>query len=691
MVYRPHVKNDLCFVLLPLRNPFLGYFEKILKPAAAEVGLRAVKADDIYGTGVIIRDIWDQIWRAKAVIAIVTDKNPNVNYELGICHSLGIPTILITEKKEDVPFDYQHRRYIQYQPQEAGWEQKLREDVTKTLKADLAGVELDADLPWPYDTYLLKEPRRLGSLMVSGDSHAMVLRGVSLVADSVALAFGPNGRKVSITQRMGSSSEKRGVSIANSLRSSDPLEAKGIEAMQRLASEMANSIGDGTKTAILIAHELITAGYKGIQSGVAPKQVVSGMRSGIDTAIAHILTGARPCDGKDIERIARTASGSKATAAIITEAMRRVGPDGVISIEDSTDNELALEVAEGLQFDRGFISPGFVTDQERQQCLLEDCLVLIYDAKLGSLVQVLPVLELVAKAAQPLLIICDDLGDEVLATILVNNNKGTLQAAAVKTPGLGDRKRATLEDIAVVTGGKAFIQETLIPLSRVELGDFGQAKRIIVTKDETTILEGGGSVTAIEAKIKQLRKQIAASSALYDQEKLRERLARIASGIAVIKVGALTPSDQAELRYQIASALHSCSSAIVNGWVIGGGIQLVHATPFVEKLVAEDRGEQTGIEAVSKALERPLRQLLRNGDHKHADDVVAAVRQDEKRTLGFNAETGQSNDLVRAGIIDPARTLKEALLLAFAHAKGILETGAWDVSTAKTNSAEEQN
>lgn len=343
MVYRPNVDSQRCFVLLPLRHPFLGYFEQIIKPAALEAGLTAVKADDIYGTRAVIRDIWELIWTCRVAVVIVTGQNPNVNYELGICHTLGVPTILVTEKQEDVPFDYRHRRYVAYTPLEAGWEQKLRDDLRNTIRAVLSSPGLEEELKWPYDTFNLHAERRTGPLVPAAESLAHVVKGTQIARHAVAPAFGPQGRLVSITLPFQGtqSSFRRGYKILEGVKSSDPLEAQGIEQMKKLASETFGSVGDATKASLFLSAGMIEAGAQALRDGALPKSLVAGMQKAVDVVVSHILTQATSADRGHVREIAQTAAGSDSTAAnVVVEAMKRAGVDGVIEVLDGGGSEV---------------------------------------------------------------------------------------------------------------------------------------------------------------------------------------------------------------------------------------------------------------------------------------------------------------------------------------------------------------
>lgn len=683
MVYRPNIDREKCFVLLPLRTPFLGYFEKIIKPAALSAGLTAVKADDIYGTRAVIRDIWELIWTARIVIAIVTDQNPNVNYELGMCHTLGVPTILVTEKAEDVPFDYRHRRYVRYLPLEAGWEQKLSEDIRNTIRTILPSTKLEDELPWPYSTFDLSAPRTTGQFVPSEDSLDLVVRGASLVRRSVASAFGPQGARVSVRlpPHDRQTSYRRGHKIAQGIRSDNPLEKQGIEQMRTLAGEIYSATGDATKTGIFLSCGMIDRGAEALRLGCVPKSLVSGMERAIQAAATYVMTDAKTATAEQLRSVAETATGFDITSAtVVIEALKRVGKNGVIEVVQGTGAEITTMIQEGMQFDSGFLSQRFVTDTDRQECVLEDCYVLLHEGQITSTLQILPVLEQVAKRRKPLLIIAADIAQEAMAVLILNKEKGALPCVAVKAPGQGDRRKALLEDMAVLTGGKAFLQELMRSLDGAGPSDLGRAEKVIVSKDNTTIIGGAGRPEETAARIQSLRRQIDATTSIYDLAKLRERLAKLAGAIALIKSGGLTEADIIDSAYKLESALNSCHAAMENGYVIGGGMCYYRAKELLEKLVATNESEKYGIAAVSYALELPLRQLIQNSKAANKEGALKQILQSTSTTVGFNAETGSIEDLFSAGVFDPAKTLKDALLLAFGYAKGILATGAWDTT-----------
>ncbi len=683
MVYRPSIDNQRCFVLLPLRSPFLGYFDKIIKPAALEAGLTAIKADDIYGTRAVISDIWELIWTSKLAVAIVTDQNPNVNYELGMCHTLGVPTILVTEKSEDVPFDYRHRRYVRYTPREAGWEQKLLEDLRNTIRQVLLSSNVDEELPWPYDTFDLHAQRRTGRLVPATDSLDLVVRGTQVVRHSIAPAFGPQGGLVSVTlpPHGTQTSYRRGYKILQGIVADDPLEEQGIAQMRQLAGEIFSSVGDATKTALLLSCSMIEEGRQALRNGCVPKFLVAGMQKAIDVAVTHVVTEARSVDEHHLKAIAQTAAGSdEAVAKIVVDALKRVGTDGVVEVVDGGGTEVELEIQEGMQFDQGFTSQSFITDTERQECILEDCFLLLYEGQVRSMAALLPILEQVAKARKSILVIAGDLVQEALATLILNKEKGALSCAAVKAPGQGDRRAALLQDMAVLTGGRAFLQERMRPLEDATLADLGRAKKVIVTRGDTTIIEGAGKPGDVASRVQGLRRQIEATPSLYDNAKLRERLAKLGGAIGVVRSGGRTEADRTDSRYRLESALFSCQSAIENGYVVGGGVCYYRAKRLVEKLVAANESEQFGIAAVSHALELPLRQLILNSSVHNKAKLLSGAADGNPDSVGFNAETEKIENLAENAILDSAKALKEALVLAFAHAKGILTTGAWDAA-----------
>lgn len=579
---------------------------------------------------------------------------------------------------------------MRYTPLEAGWEQKLRDDLRSTIKSVLSSTHSDDELPWPYNTFDLRAQRRTGSLVPAADSLASVVKGVQLVQHSISPALGPQGRSVSIKLENShlQASFRGGYKIAQNLRSDDPLEQQGVEQMKRLAAEMYSTVGDATKTAMLLCAAMVECGAQALREGCTPKALVAGMQRAIETAITYVMTEAKNVDVDQIKAVAKTAAGfDESAAALVIEALKRVGKDGVVDVIDGTGSEAQLEIREGMQFENGFLSQSFITDSQRQQCVLTDSLLLMYEGQIGSMQAVLPVMELAVRAQKPLTVIATDIAQEALATLILNSEKGMLPAVAVKAPGQGDRRRAILEDIAVLTGGKAFLQERMAPLEEATLKDLGQAERVIVTQFDTTIIGGKGNTTDIEARISALRTRIESTVSAYDNAKLRERLARLAGAIGVIRSGGFTEDERAESRYRLESSFYSCQSAIANGCVTGGGVTYYRAKRMVEKLVSANDSERRGIEAVSQALELSLCKLIENSNIYGKSKVFDEIAGSSGLQVGFNAETEGVEDMAAVGVLDSAIAMREALTLAFAHAKGILTTGAWDAAPSAGSSS----
>ena len=673
MVYRPSIDPTSCFVLMPFHEPHLEYFAGIIQPAAREAGLTATKADDIYGTAPIIQDIWNQIWRARAVIADVTGRNPDVNYELGICHSLGVPTVLITQSLTDVPFDYRHIRCIVYDTKRVNWEEKLRVAITGTLKSLLAGFDVYEDLRWPYDTNALQAMRNINSLVPSEEGTVSVIKGARLVRDACATALGPHGTNISVSPAIGLTRfDRSGVVIAEATTSSDPLQRKGIEHANRLAQEMNAAVGDGSKTAILIFQELVEQGHTALKAGVVLRDLIHEMDASVEAAVHAIETVSRAANAEDIASVARTAAaGDMQVGKIIAEALANTGPDGVVSLTETSEATTSVDLREGIYFDRGFLSARFITDEARQVAELSDAVILIYDSNLGSMRELLPILEQVSKAKVPLLIIAENVEGEALETLALNKERGTLKCVAVRAPMFNENRQFMLEDIAVATGGTV-ISHFSVSLEGVRLNQLGRAKHVEVTKDACWIIGGGGDPQAIEARAAGIRQQIGLEKGDYDVERLQERLAKLAGRVCAIRVGGASSLDRAERMYKMRSAMYSAREAVISGVVPGGGTSLFRA----------GRTLTAGSEAaklVGAALEVPLRQQIANA-RQNEHDALAKIDASSSHSVGFNAESRQVEDLRRSGVIDPTRICTSAVQLAFVHARAILQTGVWDLT-----------
>jgi chaperonin GroEL len=498
--------------------------------------------------------------------------------------------------------------------------------------------------------------------IVTGEnSRQAILRGVNILADAVKITLGPKGRNAVIEKKFGPPIiTKDGVTVAKEIELQDPLENMGAQMVKEVASRTSDVAGDGTTTATVLAQAIFREGVRTVAAGASPMALKRGIDRAVETAVGEIKRLSREVKGEMIAQVGTiSANTDKQVGSIIAEAMKKVGKDGVITVEESKTMETSLEVVEGMQFDRGYLSPYFVTDPERMECVLEDVYILIHEKKIGSMKDVLPLLEQTAKMSKPLLIIAEEVDGEALATLVVNKLRGTLQCAAVKAPGFGDRRKAMLEDIAILTGGKAITEELGIKLENVKIEDLGRAKKVTIDKDNTTIVAGSGKANEIEGRIKQLRVQIEESTSDYDKEKLQERLAKLIGGVAVIKVGAATETELKEKKARVEDAMHATRAAVEEGIVPGGGIALLRCLPALEKLKLHD-DEATGVNIVKRALEEPLRQIAQNAGQEGAL-IVGRVRESKDENFGFNAVTGEFGDLVKAGVIDPAKVTRLAL------------------------------
>ena len=498
--------------------------------------------------------------------------------------------------------------------------------------------------------------------IVTGEnSRQAILRGVNILADAVKITLGPKGRNAVIEKKFGAPIiTKDGVTVAKEIELQDPLENMGAQMVREVASKTSDVAGDGTTTATVLAQAIFREGVRTVAAGANPMALKRGIDKAVEVAVGEIKKFSREVKGDMIAQVGTiSANTDKQVGDLIAEAMKKVGKDGVITVEESKTMETTLEVVEGMQFDRGYLSPYFVTDPERMECILEDVRILIHEKKISSMKDLLPLLEQTAKMSKPLLIISEDIDGEALATLVVNKLRGTLQCAAVKAPGFGDRRKAMLEDIAILTGGKAITEDLGIKLENVKIEELGSAKKVTVDKDNTTIVAGAGKSSAIEGRIKQLRAQIEETTSDYDKEKLQERLAKLVGGVAIIKVGAATETELKEKKARVEDAMHATRAAVEEGIVPGGGTALLRCLPALEKLKLHD-DEAIGVNIVKRALEEPMRQIAQNAGHEGAL-VVGRVRESKDENFGFNAETGDFGDMVKAGVIDPAKVTRLAL------------------------------
>jgi chaperonin GroEL len=503
-----------------------------------------------------------------------------------------------------------------------------------------------------------------------------ILNGVNALADAVKITLGPKGRNVVLDKKFGPPTvTKDGVTVAKEVELKHPLENMGAQMVREVASKTSDVAGDGTTTATVLAQAIFREGIKSVAAGANPMALKRGVDRAIETAVGEIKRLSKPVTGDMIAQVGTiSANNDKTIGNIIAEAVKKVGKDGVITVEESKTMETALEVVEGMQFDRGYLSPYFVTDAERMECSLEDARILIHEKKISSMKDLLPLLEQIAKTGKPLLIISEDVEGEALATLVVNKLRGTLHCAAVKAPGFGDRRKAMLEDIAILTGGQMISEELGFKLEDVKMEQLGRAKKVTIDKDNTTIVEGAGKHSAIEGRVKQLRAQIDETTSDYDKEKLQERLAKLVGGVAVIKVGAATETEMKEKKARVEDAMHATRAAVEEGIVPGGGVALLRASKVLDKLkVAED--EQIGINIVKRALEEPTRQITLNAGVEGAI-VVEKIKENKEDEFGFNAETEVYQNLVKAGVIDPTKVTRLALQNAGSVASLMLTTEA---------------
>ena len=511
------------------------------------------------------------------------------------------------------------------------------------------------------------------------ESRAAILRGVNQLADAVKVTLGPKGRNVVIDKKFGSPTiTKDGVTVAKEIELQDPLENMGAQMVREVASKTSDVAGDGTTTATVLAQAIFKEGVRTVAAGANPMALKRGIEKAVAAVVEEIKNTSKPVSGDSIAQVGTvSANGDKTIGTIIAEAMDKVGKDGVITVEESRTMDTTLEVVEGMQFDRGYLSPYFVTDPERMEAVLEDALILINEKKISSMKDLLPVLEQVAKSGKNLLIISEDVEGEALATLVVNKLRGTLNVAAVKAPGFGDRRKAMLEDIATITGGKVISEDLGIKLEGITIDDLGKAKKITIDKDNTTIVEGEGDGEAIQGRVKTIRSQIEETTSDYDREKLQERLAKLVGGVAVIKVGAATETEMKEKKARVEDAMHATRAAVEEGIVPGGGVALVRAGKVLDNFNtdSDDMDENIGVNIVKRALEEPLRQIAQNAGMEGAV-VVGKVREGEGENFGFNAATEKYEDLVAAGVIDPAKVTRYALQNAASIAGLMLTTEA---------------
>ena len=515
-------------------------------------------------------------------------------------------------------------------------------------------------------------------LHFSVDARAALKRGVDQLAEAVKVTLGPRGRNVVIDKKFGAPTiTKDGVTVAKEIELFDPLENMGAQMVKEVATKTSDVAGDGTTTATILAQAIFREGLKNVTAGANPMALKRGIDKAVVAVVEELKKLSLPTAGKkEIAQVGTiSANNDSEIGNLIAEAMEKVGKDGVITVEEARGLETTLETVDGMQFDRGYLSPYFVTDPEKMEAVLEDAYILIHDKKISSMKDVLPILEKVAQLGKPLLIVAEDIEGEALATLVVNKLRGTLRICAVKAPGFGDRRKAMLEDVAVLTNGKVIAEEIGFKLENTVVNDLGRAKRIVVDKDDTTIIDGAGDADKIQGRIKEIRATIEKSTSDYDKEKLQERLAKLAGGVAIISVGAATESEMKEKKARVEDALHATRAAVQEGIVPGGGVAFLRAQKALKVLKLEDPDEQIGVDIVRRAIEEPIRIIVQNAGAE-GSIVVEKVRASKDNNHGYNAQTDTYEDLVVAGVIDPTKVTRTALQNAASIAGLLLTTEA---------------
>ena len=508
------------------------------------------------------------------------------------------------------------------------------------------------------------------------ESRRRIIAGVNQLANAVRVTLGPKGRNVVLEKKFGSPTiTKDGVTVASEIELKDPLENMGAQMVREVASKTSDTAGDGTTTATVLAQAIYREGAKNVAAGANPMDIKRGIERAVKAVVGALRTMSTPVTGDMIAQVGTISANSDATiGAIIAKAMDKVGKDGVITVEEAKTMETSLDIVEGMQFDRGYLSPYFVTDPERMEVVLENPIILIHEKKISSMKDLLPLLEQVAKLSRPLLIVAEDIEGEALATLVVNKLRGTLNVAAVKAPGFGDRRKAMLEDLAILTNGKAITEDLGLKLENLQVEDLGTAKKVTIDKDNTTIIDGGGTQQAIEGRVRQLRTQVEDTTSDYDREKLQERLAKLVGGVAVIKIGAATETEMKEKKARVEDAMHATKAAVEEGIVPGGGVALLRGVQALDDFTVDD-GQQIGVNILRRALEEPMRWIAQNAGFE-GSIVVQNVRDATDSNEGFNAQSDTYENLVKAGVIDPTKVVRTALQNAGSIASLLLTTEA---------------
>jgi len=500
-------------------------------------------------------------------------------------------------------------------------------------------------------------------LLFNEAARNSMLKGVQVLTDAVKATLGPKGRNAILDKKYGAPTiTKDGVTVAKEIELKDPWENMGVQLVKEVASKTSDAAGDGTTTATVLAYAIFREGVKNVVAGANPMDIKRGIEKAVELTVEELKKLSKPvADKKEIAQVGTiSANNDPSIGELIAEAMDKVGKDGVITVEEAKSMATTLDVVEGMQFDRGYISPYFITDPERMECILEDCFILVHEKKISSMKDLLPILEQTAKMGRPLLIIAEDVEGEALATLVVNKLRGTIQVCAVKAPGFGERRKAMLEDIAILTGGTMIAEDLGIKLENIKLSDLGRAKKVTIDKENTTIVEGAGDHAKIQGRVKQIKTQIEETTSDYDREKLQERLAKLVGGVAVINVGAATETEMKEKKARVEDALHATRAAVEEGIVPGGGVALLRCLPALEKLKLENHDQQLGVNIVKKALEEPIKQIVSNAGLEGAV-ILEKVEASKETNFGFDAQSEQYVDMMKAGIMDPTKVTRFAL------------------------------
>lgn len=669
---------------MPFGSPFDGYYEHVIKPAVESSGLRAQRADEIYGTNPIIQDIWKSIWKARIVIADVSKRNPNVNYELGLCHALGLPTILITRTIEDVPFDYRHRRCVIYNTDEAGWEERLKQNIRKTIGAVIStptAADGRGDLPWPYEASPLPKQLGLSGSVIVEDPRVIILKGVAAVEAAAAKAYGPRGLDSSFSSEHGTTlSVNQGAALASNLTSTNTLQMRGIEMAQAVARQVQADAGDGTKAALLLLHALLAHGHEALDR-LGPGHSISEFVIGMDAALKSVVTalnaGAKRATLSNLSGLTEAAARNRQLASAIVKAIDGVGPDGTVTIATGKAGEPRVDFLEGMRLSSGYVHEDFVNSPQTRECVLLEPKVLIYDGKISGIREIVPILELVAKEGCPLFVIAREVEGEALATLVVNAINATVTSAAIRAGVGAQRLPALLQDLAVVTGGKALSADVGVMLAAVRATDLGSAEKIVVGKADTTILGGRGRPEAIRAHVQGLRSELNSSTNPLERDRLQERITNLAGRIATITVGGPTQPEMEDQFYRARSALSTAFAAISEGWVCGGGVALLQARQSISTVGLTSVAAESGSDVVFRSLERPFAALVQSAG---GDPVtVLAALHDSGLTNGFNVNTGAVEDLLVAGVLDAVSVVRTCVEVAGSYAKSVLRTGSWNI------------